>query len=137
MAGKMPNAATVDAEFETLATDMFKDRKAAVLENGRLLLAENVPESLKAHVDGLDNKTLMVVSAVLDGIRAKYISEDVMPSADDIKGGGESVDELRQQARALMAKPEYTSKSHKDHAVVKSEVDGIYTRIARLESLKK
>lgn len=137
MMGKLPDAAAQDAEFETMTTELFKDRKDEVLANGNLLLAENTPEALKEAVAGLDNKSLMIMSAVLDSVRAKYISEDVMPTDSSIKGGGETVDELRQQARVLMAKKEYLTKSHKDHAVVKEEVDGIYTRIARLESMKK
>jgi len=137
MMGKVPDAAAQDAEFETMTTELFKDRKDEVLANGNLLLAENTPESLKEHVAGLDNKSLMIMSAVLDSVRAKYISEDVMPTDSSVKSGGETVDELRQQARVLMAKKEYLTKSHKDHAGVKAEVDGIYTRIARLDSMKK
>ncbi len=126
-----------DEAFDTMTADLFKDRKETVLANGKLLLTENLPESLKGHIDKLDNNALVVLSAVLDGVREKYIAEDVMPREGDVTGGAESIDELRAQARVLMAKPEFTSKSDKGHAVVKAEVDGIYERIARIEARNK
>ena len=58
-----------------------------------------------------------------------------MPREGDPAAGGESVDELRQQARVLMAKPEYTSKSHQGHAAVATEVQNLYDRIERIEKM--
>lgn len=133
---QQPDPAMSDEAFDQMTKDIFKDRADTVLKNGSLLLAENMPPELKANVEKLDNNALLVLSAVLDGIRERYISEDALPREGDAKGGTDSVDDLRQQARVLMARPEYTSKGHKDHANVKAEVDAIYARIARLEARK-
>ncbi len=77
------------------------------------------------------------MSAVLDSVRAKYISEDVMPTEGDPTDQGASIDDLRNQARELMAKPEYSQKSHKDHQKIFDEVQSIYDRINRLEKLQQ
>lgn len=128
-----PEAAS--KEFDKMITDTFADRQDTVLKNGQLLLNESVPEALKPYVDALGNKELLILSAVLDGVREKYISEDIMPREGDGSGGGETVNELRDQARVLMVKPEYTSKAHKDHAKIAEEVKAIYDRIERIENL--
>jgi len=126
-----------DDAFDKLGTDLFKDRRDTVMKNGKLLIEENLDPSLKEKANGLSNEALMVLSSVLDGVRERYISEDQLPREGEVKGGAESVDDLRQQARVLMAKPEYTSKSHKDHQTVADEVAAIYDRIDRINARAK
>jgi hypothetical protein len=125
-----------DDAFDKMTTDLFKDRSDTVMKNGKLLIEENLSPELKEAANSLSNEALLVLASVLDGVREKYISEDSLPREGDTAGGSDSVDELRNQARALMAKPEYNSKSHPKHAELKAEVDGIYDRIKRLEARK-
>lgn len=136
-AAAAPDQDALNKEFDVMTDKLFADRKDAILKNGNLLLVENTPEELKEAVAKLDNKSLLIMSAVLDSVREKYIAEDVMPVGGDPVDQTATVNELRQQARDLMAKPEYTSKSEKGHADVKQQVDDIYARIGRMEARTK
>jgi len=134
MQAQAADPAMSDDAFDKMTTDLFKDRTDTVLKNSQLLLKENLPEALQSKIEGLNNEALTVLAAVLDGVREKYISEDVMPREGEVPAGSDSVNELRQQARVLMAKPEYTNKSHKDHLGIAQEVKDVYDRIARIEA---
>jgi len=137
MQANAADPAMSDDAFDKMTDDLFKDRKDTVLKNSQLLIKENLPEALQSKIEGLNNEALTVIAAVLDGVREKYINEDVMPREGEVPVGTDSINELRQQARVLMAKPEYTNKSHKDHLDIAQQVKDVYDRIGRIEARTK
>jgi hypothetical protein len=101
-----------DASFEkTMETAFGKDR-AAVLENGKKVLAAYVPDSVKPLLAGLDDKAWAVMLAATDGIMKKHVSEDGFRGAGGTGSGGTGPDtkeSITAQMRTIMAQPEYGS----------------------------
>lgn len=113
-----------DVNFDELATETFGERKVEALAQSKSLLEKYVPEKFKPMVNELPNDQLIILSAVLDGIRKDYISEDQIP-----RGGGKpagSFESQREEARKLMSTDAYRDPFHPDHASTKAKVDRIY-----------
>ena len=123
---------TSDAEFETLANQTFGDSKDKVLETAKKIINEHKPKGFETHLASLDNKSLILLAGVLDSVRTKYMSEDfnITPQG---AGGGKSVDELRSDARVLMAKPEWSNSFHPGHETIKAQVKEIYDTVEKLQ----
>lgn len=101
-----------DASFEkTMETTFGKDR-AAVLENGKKILAAYVPDNVKPLLAGLDDKAWAVMLAATDGIMKKHVSEDGFRGAGGTGSGGTGPDtkeSITAKMREIMAQPEYGS----------------------------
>jgi len=125
-----PNAEESDAEFSKMTDELFGSRADEAVQIAKGLLVEHTPEAFKDQVNGLDNKNLTIMAAVLDSIQAKYINEDDLPKGGDTVPGGISDIEKRAEAKRLMASPEFKSKSHPGHAEVAAKIDKLYQGIA-------
>lgn len=121
-----PSQEEMDKEFDELASKTFGDQEKQVLKNSNALLAKYVPEDLKPALGGMSNEGLVLMAAVLEGVRKDYISEDRLP--DDREGGisGSSEKEKREEARGLMASDAYRDPFHKDHKETVEKVQKIY-----------
>lgn len=122
-----------DKEFEELSTAAFGDRADDVLANGKQLLHDNLPKELTEDFNKLPNNALIMMASVLDNIKQKYISEDVI--SDSNSGGGShsgGIEQLRQKAMTLRNLPGYKDGFHADHEKINQELAELYTSIAKL-----
>lgn len=118
-----------EVDFDKQADALFGARKNAVIESGKKLMADVAPD-LKERLKGLDNNAILVLSAVLDGIRTKYIKEDGFN-----QGGAASADSLqamREEGRRLMADPAYSNVMHANHQQAVEAVAAHYKRMGTM-----
>lgn len=120
-----------DTDFDALASKTFGKDVEKTLAISKKLLEDNMPEGFGDHFKGISNEHLILMAGVLKNIQAKYISEDVISSADATTTVT-SIAELRKEARDLMAKKEFQDAFHPDHVKTKAAVDEIYDKIRKL-----
>lgn len=116
-------------EFESLLDQEFGGKKEEAVERVNKLMSENVSDSMKAHIDSLDNKSLMVLTSVLNNVHQKYVSEDGAPTGGDAPAAI-SVESMRADAKAMMMSPEYKDVMHPNHEAAKAKVSALYQKIA-------
>ena len=117
-----------DKAFGELTSKHFGDKKEKVIASAKALIEKFTPESMQGYVEGLPNESLVVLAAVLDGVRSKYIKEDSLGSPNGT-GGGMTEQALREEGRKLMASPEYQNAMHPRHDEIVRKVQEIYARI--------
>jgi|TARA_R100001530_G_scaffold29113_1_gene22999 hypothetical protein len=121
-----------DAAFAELSTKILGERVDEVLASGKTLLAENTPEGMEEAVQNLSNESLVIMGAVLDKIKSKYIDEDSINDNNLRKGGADGVDALREKGRALMKDPARADAFHPKHKEVNEKITEIYAEIGKL-----
>ena len=124
-----------NSEFEGLLDKHFGDQKEVASTRVNKMLTEFVPDDFKEHVQGLDNKNLMVLTAVLDKVHQKYVSEDGAP------GGGEAipsetVETMRETAQNLIKSDAWKNPMDTQHEATKAKVNALYTKIATAQTKK-
>lgn len=121
--------ANADKEFDQLVSTAFGADKDKVLERVKGALEEHAPAAVKAHIGRLDDKSLVLVAGVVDAIIKKYTPEDKMGG----KGGGTGLtpESIREEARKLMASPEYKSQFHPKHDEVVKKVNELYAALPK------
>jgi hypothetical protein len=123
-----------DQEFDSMLDQQFGAKQDEVLAVGKKLLDENVPESLKPLLAGLDNKALMILAGVLDGVNTKYIRED---AAGALRGAqissGQTIADLRAEGVRLMGSKEYRDSTHPGHGAVTGKIGEVYAKIGKLQ----
>lgn len=117
-------AEQADKDFIKLSTEVFGERKDKVLADGKALISKYIPEKFKDSLESLPNEQLVVLAAVLDGIRKDYISEDQIPAGQGAPGV--TAEQKREEARKLMASEAYNNASHPDHAKTVERVNSLY-----------
>jgi len=107
----------VDVEFDTVTSKLFGDKKDLAITNAKKLLQENNSPEVLAMVDKLDNNSLTVITAALNGIVNKYIQEDAFKGGGTggLSSGNETYEALSAQQRELMKNPAFTDFRHPDH----------------------
>lgn len=116
--------AQADADFTKLATETFGDRKDEALAQSKALLEKFAPEKFKTHINGLSNENLIVMAAVLDGIRKEYINEDALPTGKGARGNNSG--DVAARRFELMKSKAYQDPFHPDHEATKNEVNRLY-----------
>lgn len=125
-----PDKEALDADFDKRTEALFGDKTDDVLAKVKGLIAANTPESMVEDVNGLGNKEITILAAVLDNIDHKYISEDSLPRDGGPVPGQMSNEEKRAEAKKLIALPEAGDKSHPGHAAVQLKIDKLYEGIS-------
>lgn len=125
--------AELNADFETKVKTHFGARADKVLDTGKKLLAANVPDNLKPAVASLDNNALLILSAALDGISAKYVKEDGALSGS-VAPVVASLADVQAEGRRLMALPAYHNPLHAEHI---STVAAVKANYAKLSTVKQ
>lgn len=117
--------AKADADFETLSKAALGDANKAVIARVNATLKELCPAPMKAYLDKLSNENLVIMSAVIDAVQKKYMSEDELnPKSNGNAGGAEK--SVSERGRELMASKAYTDAWHPDHDKVVAEVNALY-----------
>lgn len=117
----------LQADFDKTATEFFGTRKMQVLDAGNKILEATVPEKIQPFLKELDNRSLNIMAAALDSIRAKYIKEDNFGGSGD-GGNAVSLDEIKNEGRRLMNLPAYGDPLHVDHDKTVALVNANYER---------
>ena len=103
-----------------------KDQAIAVAET---MLKKYVPKGMEEYVKGLDDNSMLVLSAVLNSVHKSGKTEDSI-SKDVESIPDETPESLRETARKLMMSPEWKDAFHPNHEVTKNKVSEIYRKIA-------
>ena len=123
----------IDKQFEITADKMFGDRKDAVLNNAKDLIAKYAPEEFKTKMNTASNEVLLTFASVLDSFVKDHVKEDNIsggvPSGGDAK---DTVASLRAKAVKLFNSDAYKSKFHPDHGGTMTQIDEIYAKIAKI-----
>lgn len=121
--------AALDAEFETITKATFGDetKSAAAIESAKATLKQYAPANLVAHIDKLDNNSLALLIGSIAAIKAKYA-----PGEDSNNGSGPTggdAENLRAEARKLIASKEFLDPMHLDNEKVRAKVEELYKKI--------
>lgn len=111
-----------DAEFESLTTSTFGERREEAIAGAKEMLQEFAPQEFGEHIGELDNKSLVALASVLDGVKQKYLSED------SIGRGVGSIPKQnpREQAIKLMQTDAYKNAFHPEHEQTRQKISQLY-----------
>lgn len=138
MEGVTSDIAKSDEEFGKMAAKIYGDNAKAdqALQSVRTMVEKHVPAELKGAIGELSNSALLIMAATIRGETIALSGEDKTISRDNgDTGSGKSVDQLREEAREIMASPEYQSpvtKGKVAHDDAKKKVADIYKRIGEM-----
>lgn len=106
----------IDDAFDASTAKLFGDKKDVAIANAKKLITENTPPEIIPMIDKLDNNSLIILTAALDGITKKYIKEDGFSGgAGSGSSGSETYEGLSSQQRELMKNKAFSDYSHPDH----------------------
>lgn len=117
-----------DTAFDTMANETWGQNKQKVLTDTQTLLNKHTPEKFQDYIKDLDNSSLIVLASVLNNIKKEYINED-RPLGDSPGSPAKSKEEIRMEARQLMANPAYSNDFHPDHEMINKKVKDLYAQI--------
>jgi len=122
--------ADMNTEFDVLVSKQFgdADKTAKAVETTKAMVAKFASPEMAAHLKTMDNKSLLMLTTVLDKVRAEFIDDDQLPGGGSGMGGL-SVDQRREEAKKIMATPEYTNQMHPGHAAAAQRVKDLYSDI--------
>jgi hypothetical protein len=121
-----------ETEFEGLLDKSFGTQKQAVLDRTKSLMAEVVnpahKDTVSKALDGISNEALFAFTQVLEGVRAKYITEDNPPGNGTPAGA--DLAGMQAEAESLMKSPAYRDFRDASHEATKAKVQSLFQRIA-------
>lgn len=124
-----------EAEFEGLLDKTYAKDKQVVIDRTKKLMVESVDPALKDKVttvlQDISNEALFALTAVLDGVHKKYISEDRSPLGGGNAGG--DVAALEAEAHKIMASDVYKDFRIPGYDAAKQRVQDIFNQIAALK----
>lgn len=126
-------SAAKEVEFAKLTEATFGADREKVLARTKQMLTEFAPEKIKDFAGDIDNKSLVLLAAVLNGVHAKYRSEDGGPG----KGAGTAVKsegELREELRSVIGSSDFGNVLSANHEVAKAKARELSVKIAGLGS---
>ena len=112
-------------DFRQLGTKYFGNNYPAVMSKASQAIAAYVQPEIAAMLPDLDNKSLMIIAAVTDGIFKRHSGEDRLAGRGGNSSMG-SVSDMRTKALELMGKPEFedkTSSTYKQVTDLWKEID--------------
>lgn len=122
-----------DKEFDTLVKPHMGADMDKALKQSQALIKSILPAELAPHLDQLTSGQAAILAVVINKFAEKYVSEDALHLGGGGAGAqGETVESLRAEARALMAKPEYNRVDHPEHENNKRAIAEIYGKINKL-----
>jgi hypothetical protein len=124
----------LDDAFDAATTKLFGDKKDVAIANAKKLISENTPPEIIPIIDKLDNNSLIILAATLDGIVKKYIKEDGFSGGAGTGGAGTNTYEsLSAQQRELMKNPAFTNYNHADHEKVMAQNKAIMDKMRNIK----
>lgn len=123
-----------DKEFLSLAEKEFGAEKTQMIAVAETLLKKYVPDALADHVRGLDNQSMLALSGALYKMYKETKGEGSFNKDVDHIKPARSPQELRDEARKIMADPAYQDPFSKQREGMAQKVKELYSEAARLES---
>jgi len=126
-------AKKLDADFKVMMDKTFGAEAAATLARSKSLLETLTPDTLKPHLVKLPNEALVVLTGIMESVRAKYMKEDGGSGDGGGGNGGSATDvaSLREQMRGILVSDAWKDYKHKDHTTVQAKVASISEAIAK------
>ena len=116
--------------FDALVLATFGKDNEKVLARAQEAIKEYAPENLKQFLDKLDNNALTILTGVINAIMVKYVPEDDLNGTNKGgAGGGGDISVLREEARKIMARPEYKDFQHPEYEALQKRVKEIYAQV--------
>lgn len=123
----------LNADFDKIGTEVYGAERDKVVARVTALIKEFVNPKLGAGVAKLNAEQLMIMSSVIEGMRAKFISSDTPPGTPPGGGAPINAEALRTEARALMATPAYTNAFDPAHEATKTRINELYQKASSLK----
>lgn len=133
---------TSDKEFSTQAAKIYGSDENAnkALGVARAMSEKYAPEWLRKELTSMPNTALLAIAAVATGLSKEMTGEDMVIGGGGTQAAMKSVAELRNDAKAIMALPEYGSpfaKGIEVHNKTKSDLQAIYKQIEQQQAAGK
>lgn len=126
-----------DENFDKIASDIFGDKKKEEIQKAHAVLLKHAPAELRADIEkNVTDSVALTLAAALNG-ELKHLTGEDRAGGDGENFGGKSVIELENEARALVASPEYNSpfaKGADAHEAAKKKAKDLYQQISSLKA---
>lgn len=125
------------ADFAEKAKAQYGDRWESVMESSWQIINQSVPPELIGEIPTMGNTERMILGAVIDNIKNKYISADNFSTKQGQANTNVlTAQDLKAQGEELMMSKEYNDHGHARHKEVFAKVQAIF-RDPRILALKK
>ncbi len=122
----------IEAEFNQAAAQRFGDRKDEVLENASKLV-NKYSDKFRVQLNELDNKSMLALVEVLDGIRQDFIADDQLIGLKGGSSGGTSRETLHAEIKELRQSEAWKKgERHPEYQRTKELIDQKYTQMASM-----
>ena len=116
-------------EFLDAMDKYFGDQKNDAIAITETMLKQYVPKGMEGLVQGLDDNSMLVLSAVMQGVHKAGRTEDsIKKDVDSVPD--QSPESLRETARKLMMSPEFRDEFHPNHEATQKRVRELYQKIS-------
>lgn len=138
LAAKAQAAEKDTMDFNVEFNNMFGSRAMEVMDNGRKLMEQNVPASVKAKLADpsiVPPAALAVFAAVLDGVQQRYIRPDSFGGTRTANAGSMPISQaqIQERGRQLMSDKAYQDPRHPGHEAAKRLVDDNYKLLNQIK----
>lgn len=116
-------------KFLEAMDNYFGDEKKEAMAVTETMLKEFVPKGMEELVKGLDDNSMLVLSAVMQNIHKSGRVEDKI-KRDVVVEPEETPESMRETAKRLMMSPEWKDEFHPNHEATKKKVQDLYRKIA-------
>lgn len=123
-------AQKLDKEFAEMTTKTFGAETAPVLARSKALLETLTPDTLKPYLNRLPNEALVVLTGVMESVRAKFMKEDSMDGGNPT-GAATDVATLNEDLQKVYASDAWKDYKHKDHESVQLKARSIAEAISK------
>lgn len=121
-----------NVDFEDLGLKHFGNEaeRDKVMALGKEYLSKYAPPDFHETIDNLDNKSLLALASVINGMHKDFVKEDKQISTDATGAGNftppVTKEELRAQAQKIMRSPAYRNPLDAGHIEARAAIDKIY-----------
>lgn len=126
-----------DEAFEAEMVKAFgsKEKAEASQAVAQTLVEKYLSPDMRASLNGLPENALGAIAMIANGLSQDMTGEDFTlgkPDGGDGKYAGKSIEQLREDGKAIMRGEAFKNGLHKDHKQAVADKDEIYAQIARM-----
>ena len=122
-----------DEEFNTMADTAFGNEKALAMKRSKALVDKYAtPEFNKFMLENADDKSVIALATILNGVHKDYIVEDDLSDHGGSGASGANEKQLREEMTRLQGNEAYNNSMHPEYASVRKKVTDISQRLAKL-----
>ena len=122
--------------FDEMARKIFGDKAETAMKNANVILQKHVPEALRADLanSAVPDSVLLALAAAISGATKDLTGEDKTIGDNAAAAAGQSVQQMREEARKIQSSPEFQNpfaKGKEAHEEAKKRVKSLYDGIAK------